>query len=61
MKDIFLKLMFNILKSYIKFIMIYYFYPAERKKIEIVAKLVANLHDTTEYVMHVKKGKRITE
>ena len=41
--------------------MIYYFYLAERKKIKKVEKLVANLHDTTEYVMHVKKGKRITE
>ena len=31
MKDIFLKLMFNILENYITFIMIYHFYLKERK------------------------------
>ena len=58
MKDIFLKFMFNILKSYIKFIMIYHFYLAERIKIEKVEKPLANLHDTTEYVMHVRNLKQ---
>ena len=28
-------------------------------KIEKVEKLVANLHDKTEYVIHIKKFKRI--
>ena len=41
MKDILLKLMFNILKNYMNFI---------RMKIEKVEKFVANLIDKTEYV-----------
>ena len=47
MKDTLLRLMFNILKNYMNFIMIY------QMKIEIVEKLVANLHDKTEYVIHI--------
>ena len=43
MKDIFLKLMFNTLK----------FLP-ERVKIKKVEKLVTNLQDKTEYVIHMK-------
>ena len=50
MKDIFSKLMFSILKNYMNFIMIT-FLP-ERLKIEKVEKLVPNLHDKTEYVIH---------
>ena len=50
MKDIFFKLMFNILKIYITFTM---------KKIEKVEKLVANLHDKTENVIHKKFKTRI--
>ena len=46
MKDIFLKLLFNILKKYIKFTAIYHFYLKEEK----VEKLVINLHGKTEYV-----------
>ena len=34
-------------------IMIYHFLP-ERIKIEKVGKLVANLHDKNEYVIHIK-------
>ena len=48
MKDIFLKLMFNILNNYILT-----FLP-KRMKIEKVEKLVANLRDKTEYVIHMR-------
>ena len=51
MKDIFLKLMFNILKNYMNFIMSYHFSP-ERMKIEKVGKLVANSHNKTECYTH---------
>ena len=48
MKDISSKFMFNILKNYINFLIIYHFYQKEKVK-----KLVANLHDKTEYVTHI--------
>ena len=51
MKDIFLKLMFNILKNYLPFL-------HERIKIGKVEKLAANLHDKTEYVIHIRKLKQ---
>ena len=54
MKDISWKLMFSILKNYMNFIMIYHFY---RMKIEKVEKLVANLYDKTEYVIHIRNLK----
>ena len=57
MKDIFSKLIFDILKNYENFIMIYHFYP-EGIKIQKVEKLVSNLHDKTEYVIHIKKLKQ---
>ena len=44
MRDVFLKLMLNVLKNYMNFTMIYHFLP-ERMKTEKVEKLVANLHD----------------
>ena len=47
MEGIFLKSMFNILKNYIAFKIIYVL--SERMKIEKVEKLVANLHDKKEY------------
>ena len=50
-KDIFLKLMFSILKNYMNFIMIYHF---ETMKIVKVEKLVANVDDKTEHVIHIK-------
>ena len=53
MKDSFLKLMFNILKNYINFIMIYC-YLQERMKVEKVKKLFANLHDKTKCVIHIR-------
>ena len=56
MKDIFLKLMFSILKNYMNFIMIYHL--CQRMKIEKVEKLVTNLHDKTEYVIHIRNLKR---
>ena len=37
-------------------IMIYHFY--QKKKIEKVEKLVANLHDKAEYVIHIKNLKQ---
>ena len=57
MKDIFLKLIFNILKTYMNFIMIYHFL-LERMKIETVEKLVATLHDKREYVIHIRNLKQ---
>ena len=48
-QDIFLKLMFNISKYYLKFKMIYPIFP-EKIKIEKVEKLVVNFHDKMEYV-----------
>ena len=52
MKDILLLLKFNILKHYMNFIMVYHFYLKE--KIERVEKIVSNLHDKTEYVIHIR-------
>ena len=49
-KIIFLKLMFNILKNHVNFIINYYF----SLKIGKVEKLVTNLHDKTEYVIHIR-------
>ena len=57
MKDIFLKLRFNIQKNYMKFIMIYHFYQKE-EKIEKVEKLTVNLHEKTEYVIHIRNLKQ---
>ena len=57
MKDISSKLMFNILKNYMKFIIIYHFY--QKKKNEKVEKLVTNLHDKTEYVIRIRNLKQI--
>ena len=57
MKDILLKLMFNILKYYVNFIMVCRFY-LKKTKIEKVKKLVADLHDKTEYVTHVRNLKQ---
>ena len=48
-----LNLMFNILKNYMKFLMIILFLP-KKMKIEKVEKLAANLHDETEYIIHIK-------
>ena len=50
--DIFLKLMFNILKNYMNFLIILTFL-LERKNFENVEKLAANLHDKYEYVIHI--------
>ena len=58
MKNIFLKLMYNTLKNYINFIMIYHFY-LKKMEIEKVEKLVANLHDKTKYVIHIRNLKQI--
>ena len=57
MKDIFWKLMFSILKNYMDFIKIYHFLP-ERIEIERVEKLIANLHDQTECVIHIRNLKQ---
>ena len=51
MKDIFLKLMFKIQKNYMNFIIS--FLP-ERMKIKKAEKLVTNLHDKTEYTIHIR-------
>ena len=47
MKDIFLKLMFNTLKNYMNFM-----------KIEKFEKLVTNLYDKTDYVIHIRDIKQ---
>ena len=56
-KDIFLKLMFNILK---KLHDVHYDLPflPKRMKIEKVEKFVSNLHDKTEYVIHKRNLKQ---
>ena len=48
MKDIFLKLMFNILENYVNIIVIYQLY---QKNFE---KLATNLHDKTEYAFLIR-------
>ena len=55
MKDIFWKLMFNILKNYMNVIMIYHFYM--RMKTEKDEKLIANSHKT-KYVIHIRNLKQ---
>ena len=57
MKDIFLKLMLNILKSIHDFHNDLSFLP-ERMKTEKVKKLVANFHHKTEYVIHIRNLKQ---
>ena len=57
MKDIFLKLMFNILKNYMNFIMILPFLP-QGMKVENFEKLVTNLHDKTEFFIHIRNLKQ---
>ena len=52
-KDTFLKLMFNIFKNLHNLHNDLSFLP-ERMKIEKDEKLVANLHDKTEYVIHIR-------
>ena len=57
MKCTFLKLMFNIMKNYMNFIIVYQFYQ-KKMKIEKVEKLEANLYDKTEYVIHIRNLKQ---
>ena len=54
MKDIFSKLMFSIMKKYMNFKMIYHFYLEQK-----VEEFVANLHDKTEFVIHIRNLKQI--
>ena len=58
MKDIFLKLVFNILKSYMIFTMIYLPFLTERIKIEKDKEFVANLHEKKELFIHPKNSKQ---
>ena len=51
MEDVFLKLMFNIVKNYMKFINFYY------SELRGVEKLAVNLHDKTEYFIHIRNFK----
>ena len=53
----FSKLIFNILKNNMDFIMMYRFY-LKQQKIEKVKKLITNLHNKTEYVIHIKNLKQ---
>ena len=57
-KEIFLKLMFNIVNSYMNFIMILPFL-SERMKMKKFEKLVANLRDKTEYAAHIRNLKQV--
>ena len=57
MKNIFLKFMFNILKNYMKFTMIYNFY-LKQWKLKKIERLFGNLHDETEYAIHIRKLKQ---
>ena len=50
--------MFNIPKNYMNFIIIFPFLP-ERMKIEKVERLVSNIHNKTEYVIHIRHLKQI--
>ena len=52
MEHIFLKEMFNILKSYIAFTIICPYYLKEQK-LQKVKRLLATLHDEKEYVLHM--------
>ena len=52
MKDVFLQLMFNILKNYMNFIMVYQFYQ-KQLKLKKSKKLITSLYDKTEYVIHI--------
>ena len=56
-ENIFLNLMFNILKNNTTFTMIYPFYP-ERMEIEEINKLIAKLHDKKQYVIHIRNLKQ---
>ena len=58
MKDIFLKLMFNILKNDMKFILICHFYQKERK-LKTSKSFAANLHCKTEYVIQIRNLKQV--
>ena len=55
-KDIFLELMFNVLKNYMNVIMIYHFYQKESKLKK--SEKVTSLHDQTEYVIHIRNSKQ---
>ena len=57
MEDIFLKLMFNILKIYMMLTMIYHFCLKEWK-LKKNEKLVAILHGKIEYVIHIRNLKK---
>ena len=50
-------LLFNNLKNYINFIIVYNFYMKEWR-MNTVEKLVANLHDKFEYVIHIRNLKQ---
>ena len=56
MKDIFLKLMFHILKIYTTFTMVYPFL-LKKMKTEKIEKLVENFHDKEEHVTDVRNLK----
>ena len=52
-KDIFLKLIFNILKYDMIFTMINHFF-LKKMKIEKFEKLLANLYSKKEYILHIR-------
>ena len=55
MKNIFVKLIFNILKNYMNFITLSILIRKnDEKESKGVEKLLANLRDKTEYVIHIR-------
>ena len=59
MRNIFSKMIFNILKNCMNFVINYHFYKRERERVTIekVEKLITNLHDQTEYVIQIRNLK----
>ena len=58
MKNIFLKLILGILKNYMNFRLIDWPFLPEKMKIGKIKKLLANLHDKSEYVIHIRNLKQ---
>ena len=50
--------MFNIIKNYMKFIMVYHFY-LKKMEIEKVEKLVTHVYDKNEYVIQIRNLKQV--
>ena len=58
LENIFSKLMFNIVKNYIKFHNDDFKFLPQKMEIWKVEELAVNLHDKTEYVIHIRNLKQ---